>query len=127
MTDGPLLTVREMRRGDWRALASALPKEWLCDELQRLVKTLAWYESADPPGWLIRRIRKALGGDVCRAGAFRIVRSGRWGIAVQIDAAYATFRAQPRRRRVGCSEGGRWDGMFKRLHEEEVERRFTVT
>lgn len=91
MTGGTRLTVQAMSKGDWRALASALPKEWLCDELQRLVKMLAWRESACPPESLIRRICRALGVGVCEAGPFRVVRSGRWGIEVEIDGAYRRF------------------------------------
>ena len=143
MTDGPRLTIREMKRRDWWLLGESLPREETCNALQRSLKWFAWGE-----GWLggdclpsgksgrkyLRQIWNGLAGGPYRVGPFQVERSGRWGIVFALDPAYAVQRAPRRRRgRFGTDAGvgkrsrvGGWDGMFQRLHDEEIGRRFTA-
>ncbi len=105
MVDGPRLTVREMKRRDWRLLADALPEMEQCDQLQQNLKWLAWGN-----GWLtkdgrnygeyLRRVWRGLACGPRRVGPFRVERSGRWGIIFAVDLMYAVQRKTRRRRRT---------------------------
>jgi hypothetical protein len=108
MTDGPRLTIREMKGRDWVALDEALPREEACNELQMALKWFAWGH-----GWLAGdrlrssktgnkyrlRVWKALAAGPYQVGPFRVERAGRWGIQFAIGATYAAERAPKRRTR----------------------------
>ncbi len=130
MIRGPRLTVREMKRRDWQALADALPRLDDCKDLQRALKFFAsgygWQRLEGLPGdetgrRYLRQIRQGLAGRPYQAGPFRVEMAGRWGLVFVIDPAYAAQNAPRQRSRSHSSGPCGWDERFQRGTEAAQE------